>query len=349
MLSNHKHKVVGMFSGGLDSILAHRIMVLEGFEVIALHFYTGFNGVLAREIGETPPWKWNPPPEVVESALRAGARLLPMDVGGQEYLDILSNPCYGYGSAANPCIDCRIYLLKKAKEVMEEEGAILVFTGEVLGQRPMSQMRSSMNLALKKSGLEGRLLRPLSAKLLDPTIPEQEGIVNRDHLYGFSGRSRKPQQELARQFGIDTYPSPAGGCLLTDVSFGNRFQDLLAHLGDHRLSLTDLNSIKTGRHLRLPSGIKIIVGRTDQENRYLEDLLHGSAWMFDARDYSGATVFMLGEPAPGDFLRAASITARYSKGRDRESVVVIARGDRETREFTVTPASQEEIDPLLIY
>ena len=338
-----------MFSGGLDSILAHRIMVLEGFDVIALHFYTGFNGVLAREIGEPFPWEWTPSPEVVESARQVGARLFPMDVGGQEYLDILANPRYGYGSAANPCIDCRTYLLKKAKEVMEEEGAILVFTGEVLSQRPMSQMRSSMNLVLKRSGLEGRLLRPLSAKLLDPTIPELEGIVNRDHLYGFSGRSRKPQQGLARQFGIDTYPSPAGGCLLTDESFGRRFHDILSHPEGGGLTLRDLNSLKTGRHIRLPGGLKIIVGRTDQENRYFEGLLAGQAWMFDARDYSGATVFALGEPDAEDFPRVAAITARYSKGRDRESVVVIARTVNGTREYTVVPATQEEIDPLLIY
>ncbi len=343
-----KYKVVGMFSGGLDSILAHRIMALEGFEVIGIHFYTGFNGDLGRDIRHGPFWKWAPPRQVAESALRLGIRLLPMDVSGEDYLDILSNPCYGYGSAANPCQDCRIYLLKKAKEVMEAQGALLVFTGEVLGQRPMSQMRPTLNMVMKKSGLEGRLLRPLSARLLDATIPEQEGIVNREHLYGFSGRSRKPQQELAKTLGVTEYPSPGGGCLLTDKGFGRKFHDLLGHLGDHRLTLLDLNSIKTGRHIRLPGGLKVILGRNEQENAYLEDLLGENAWKFDAADFPGATAFVPGEPSEDDFFRVASITARYGKARGRESTRILARRGEETREFTVRPAKQEEIEPYLL-
>jgi tRNA U34 2-thiouridine synthase MnmA/TrmU len=337
-----------MFSGGLDSLLAHRIMALEGFEVIGVHFYTGFNGDLGRDISHGPFWKWDPPRQVIESALRLGIRLLPVDVSGEDYLDILANPCYGYGSAANPCQDCRIFLLKKAKEVMEAEGAILVFTGEVLGQRPMSQMRPTLTMVMNKSGLEGRLLRPLSARLLEPTIPEREGIVNREHLYGFSGRSRKPQQELARKLGITDFPSSGGGCHLTDEGFGRKFGDLLAHLGDHRLSLRDLNSIKTGRHLRLPGGTKVIVGRTEQENAYLEELLGDDAWRFNTVDFPGATAFVPGEPTGEDFIRVAAITARYGKARERESVRVIVRRGGEIREFTVRPARQEEIEPYLI-
>ncbi len=343
-----KIKVVGMFSGGLDSLLAHRIMVREGFEVIAVHFYTGFNGELGREIGHGPGWKWNPPHQVVDAALQLGVRLLPMDVGGEDYLRLLSDPCHGYGSAANPCLDCRIYLLKKAREVMEAEGAVLVFTGEVLGQRPMSQLRPALNMVMKRSGLTGRLLRPLSAKLLDPTIPEEEGIVNRDHLYSFSGRSRKPQQALARELGITEYPASGGGCLLTDPGFGRKFEDLAAHLGDHPLTLRDLNSIKTGRHLRLPNGLKVILGRIEQENNYLEELLRDTAWIFDTVDVPGATAFVPGEPSGDDFERVAAITARYSKARDRETVRVIARRGSETREFTVRPARQAEIEPYLV-
>ncbi|MHB9027505.1 MAG: thiamine biosynthesis protein [Candidatus Latescibacterota bacterium] len=345
---SNKYKVVGMFSGGLDSILAHRIMVREGFEVIGIHFYTGFNGDLGRDISHGPFWKWDPPHQVVESALRLGIRLLPMDVGGEDYLDILANPCYGYGSAANPCQDCRIYLLKKAKEVMEAEDAILVFTGEVLGQRPMSQMRPTLAMVMKKSGLEGRLLRPLSAKLLEPTIPEQEGIVNREHLYGFSGRSRKPQQELAGELGITGYPSSGGGCHLTDEGFGRKFKDLLAHLGDHRLTLRDLNSIKTGRHLRLPGGLKVILGRNEFENAYLEELLREDTWIFNTVDFPGAFAFVPGEPSGDDFRHVAAITARYSKAREQETVRVLARRGGETREFTVRPAKQEEIEQYFV-
>lgn len=217
-----RRTVIGMFSGGLDSILAARIMVIEGFEVIALHFYTGFNDTRARELARGPLGEWTPPPEVADAAQRVGARLLPMDVSGGEYLDLISRPRYGYGSAANPCLDCRAWLLGKARGVMEAEGALLVFTGEVVGQRPMSQHKPALQLVMKRSGLEGRLLRPLSALLLEPTIPEREGIVNRDHLYGFHGRSRRPQQELARKLGIDFYPSSGGGCLLTDPVFGRK-------------------------------------------------------------------------------------------------------------------------------
>jgi tRNA U34 2-thiouridine synthase MnmA/TrmU len=343
-----KQKVVGLFSGGLDSLLAHRIMVREGFEVIGIHFYTGFNSDLGRDISHGPLWKWDPPPQVIESALRLGIRLLPVDVSGQEYIDILSHPRYGYGSAANPCQDCRIFLLEKAKEIMVAESAVLVFTGEVLGQRPMSQMRPTLAMVMKRSGLEGRLLRPLSARLLDPTIPEREGSVNRDHLYGFSGRSRKPQQELARELGITGYPSSGGACHLTDEGFGRRFSDLLAHRGDQRLTFRDVNSLKTGRHLRLPGGRKVILGRNERENDYLEELLRDDAWIFNTLDFPGATAFVSGEPSGDDFIRVAAITARYSKAREQESVRVHARRGEENREFAVRPAGQEEIEPYFV-
>lgn len=341
-------KAVGMFSGGLDSLLAHAVMVREGFEVIATHFSTGFNSDLARDIANGPFWKWEPPESVVNAARNLGVRLLPMDIGGEEYLDLLTHPRQGYGSAANPCLDCRVHLLKKAGEVMEAEGAAFVFTGEVLGQRPMSQLRPALGYVLKRSGLAGRLLRPLSAKLLDPTIPEQEGIVNREHLYAFSGRSRKPQQALAHELGITDYPSSDGGCLLTDEGFGRKFHDLLAHAGDRALTLRDLTSLKTGRHLRLPGGTKIILGRTEAENAYLDALFAGDVWMFDSADVPGATAFVPDAPGEGEFPMVAAITARYGKQRDAAAARVIARRGAEIRKFTVRPARQEEIEPQFV-
>ena len=343
-----RHTVIGMFSGGLDSILAARIMVLEGFEVIALHFYTGFNDTHARELARGPLERWEPSREIADAARRVGARLLPMDVRGKEYLDLITSPRYGYGSAANPCLDCRAWLLGKAREVMEAEGAILVFTGEVIGQRPMSQHKPALQLVMKLSGLEGRLLRPLSARLLEPTIPEREGMVNRDHLYDFQGRSRRPQQELARMLGIDFYPSSGGGCLLTDPIFGRKFRDILAHSGDRRPTMRELDSLKAGRHLRLPGGLKAVTGRTERENLWLEELFEGKVWVFDAREYPGASVFALGEPDEPDARLVAAVAARYSKGRGQAEVVVVARRGAETREYIVRPATQEEIDPLLI-
>jgi tRNA-uridine 2-sulfurtransferase len=343
-----RKKVIGMFSGGLDSILASRIMALEGFEVIALHFYTGYSGALSRELENSPFWKWEPAPEVVEAAHTVGVTLRPVDVRGEAYLDMLINPRYGYGSAANPCIDCRAFLLARAREIMEEEGAILVFTGEVLGQRPMSQNRPAMDLVMKKSGLTGRLLRPLSALLLEPTIPEQEGLVIRERLRNFQGRSRKPQKELAAAFGIGKYPQSGGGCLLTDPGFGARAIDLYAHLDGGRLTTRDMNSLKAGRHIRLPGGLKVIVGRNERENDYLAELFGKESWIFEARDFPGASVFVPGEPEEEDFSRIAAISARYSKGNEQDQVAVIARHGETIRELTVRPASQEEIEPLMI-
>ncbi|MFH1422355.1 MAG: hypothetical protein ABIH42_06550, partial [Planctomycetota bacterium] len=314
-----KYKAIGMFSGGLDSILAAKIMLNEGFEVIALHFYTGFNGKLIHEISKGPNWKWTAAESVVNSAEKLGIKLVEVNIS-DEYIDIIKHPKYGYGTAVNPCIDCRIFLLRKAREMMEEEQAVLVFSGEVLGQRPMSQQRPTLKLVEKKAGLEGRLLRPLSAKIFEPTIPEIEGIVKREHLYSFSGRTRKPQQKLAEEFGIDLYPQSAGGCILTDKNFGRKYSDLANHLKDPDITLRDFNSIKTGRHLRLESGIKVIAGRNKIENDYLMELLAGEYWLFDTRDFPGAAVFAGGQPSEEDFREIASICARYSKGLKEERI-----------------------------
>ncbi|MFC1693974.1 thiamine biosynthesis protein [Candidatus Latescibacterota bacterium] len=342
-----KFKAILMFSGGLDSILAARIIRDEGFEVVALHFYTGFNGAVSGEITRGASWKWTPGQRIIDSAEKLGIQLVPMDVS-DEYLDLIINPRYGHGSGVNPCIDCRIFLLKKAKEVMETKGAVMVFTGEVLGQRPMSQMKGTLRLVEKQSSMKGKLLRPLSAKLLDPTIPELEGIVNRGHLYDISGRSRKPQMELAKKFGIDWYPSSTGGCLLTDRSFRKKFHDLVSHSNGREITLWELNTLKTGRHFRLESGVKVIVGRNMLENQYLFDLLDNTCWYFDACDFKGAMVFALDEPGEEDFLTISAITARYSKGIHETSVAVTAaRGDT-TRHFTVKPAEHSSIEPLMI-
>ena len=319
----------------------------EGFEITAVHYYTGFNGSVGRDIQEGPEVKWTPEQRVVDAAQKLGIRLLPIDMS-PEYSDILMNPRYGYGSAANPCIDCRILLLKRAREVMTAENAVFVFTGEVLGQRPMTQFKQTLKLIEKQSGLQGRLLRPLSARCFEPTIPELEGIVNREHLYDIHGRSRKRQMELARSFGIDWYPSSGGGCILTDKSFGKKFHDLVSHAGGRTFTLDDLYSLKTGRHLRLESGVKVIVGRTYVENTYLTKLLAAKHWLFEARDFKGAAVFAFDEPHEEDFYKIAAITARYSKGVHEHSLVVAAQKGNIRREFTVKPAEHKDIEPLLI-
>ena len=336
-----------MFSGGLDSILATKIMHDEGFDVTVLHFYNGFNGKLGREIQNDPGWKWTSSDAVANAAEKLGVTLVGIDVK-DEFIDLINNPKHNYGTAINPCIDCRIFLLNKAYEFMKKEHAILIFTGEVMGQRPMSQHKQAMQTVAKNSGFEGRLLRPLSAKLLEPTIPETEGIVNREHLYGFSGRSRKSQQELAKKYGIDFYPQPGGGCILTEKSFARRYHDLVSYSPNSGLSLDELNSLKAGRHLRLKSGIKVIVGRDETENNHLEKLLDGKCWVFDVTGVPCAMVFAFGEPSDEDLGIVASITGRYSKGLHEDLLAVTATKGDVTKEFSVRPAAPGDIEPFLI-
>jgi hypothetical protein len=341
------YKAVGLFSGGLDSILTAKIIRDEGFEVTVLHFYTGFNGKLSREIAQGPGWKWTPAESVVKAAEKLGVTLVPMDIS-DEYVNILLHPRFGRGSGVNPCIDCHIIFLEKARECMEADGAAFVFTGEVLGQRPMSQHRQTLAFIEKKCGLEGRLVRPLSAKLLEPTIPEKTGILNRERLYDFNGRSRKPQERLAGQFGIDFYPQPGGGCILTDKAFRRKFDDFVHHADGREITRFDLATLKTGRHLRLINGIKLIAGRNEQENEYLSKLLAPVCWFFDAEDFPGSWVFAFGEPSEEDFPVISAICARYGKGSGEETVSVAARKGGSERKFLVRPAEHKDIEPLMI-
>lgn len=342
-----KIKVIGIFSGGLDSLLASKIMVNEGFDVTILHFYTGFTDKLYKERARLTGKAWQPSESLVKVAEQTGAKFMAIDVS-EEYVDIITNPRWGYGSAVNPCIDCHIFFLRKAREMMEREGAVLVFSGEVLGQRPMSQQRTTLRQIEKNAGLTGRLLRPLSAKLLDPTIPETEGIVNTENLYDISGRGRKRQMELAKEFGITFYPDPGGGCVLTDINFARRFKDLLSHLDGRKPTMNEINSLKAGRHLRLKSGAKILAGRNGEENDYLLGFLREDCWVFDTLDCSGTTLFMFGDPDTVDMELAASITARYSKCSEMEIVKVSASKGDKTREFLVKPCAPEEIEQYIL-
>ena len=342
-----RKKAIQLFSGGLDSILASRIVADEGFEVIALHVYNGFNCSLGRMIAGGSGWNWEPDPSVTDAAQRLGIRLVPLDIS-EEFREVLLNPQHGYGSGANPCIDCRIMILQKARELMEREGAAFVFTGEVAGQRPMSQTRNTMRHIEKVSGMRGYILRPLSAKLLEPTIPEEQGIIDRDHLFDIQGRSRKRQQELARQFGIDYYPQPGGGCLLTDPGFSIKFRELIDRANDNPPERIELETLKTGRHLRLPDGTKVIAGRTEAENEFLDSYLGEGYWRFESRDFPGPAVYAMTEPSGSEFELIAAVTARYGKGSGEDAVVIIVSKDGMTREIIVAPALPEDVAKLLI-
>ncbi|MBU0705425.1 MAG: hypothetical protein KKC18_16365, partial [Chloroflexi bacterium] len=317
MNRNEQIKAVGMLSGGLDSILAVRVVLEQGIEVTALHFRTGFSYVERdRVVGQDTG-----PSGAERAAAMLGVNLEIVDVSAK-YLPLVLNPRYGYGSGMNPCVDCRIFLLRQAKGWMEEHGYHFVFTGEVVGQRPKSQMRPTLKTVERESGLRGYLLRPLSARLLDPTVPEQRGWVDREKLYGIGGRGRKEQIALAERFGIGDYPQPSGGCCyLIDQTYSRRLRDLLAREGNEALTPGRVQLLAVGRHLRLPSGRKIVVGRREQENDYLATCgIEGV--LLATPEHPGPTTLMPGTPTREEIELAARITAGYSDGKDEPAVPV---------------------------
>jgi tRNA U34 2-thiouridine synthase MnmA/TrmU len=243
----------------------------------------------------------------------------------------------------NPCIDCRIFMLKKAKAYMEESGASFIVTGEVLGQRPMSQRRDAMRLIEKEAGLEGLILRPLSAQFLPVTLPEREGWIDREKLLNIQGRSRKPQMKLAEQFNIRDYPCPAGGCLLTDPGFARRIRDLMEHQYD--FSLNDVHLLKFGRHFRLSPTVKLVVGRNEEENQKIETFSLAGDVLLKTVSYPGPVSLLRGEADEMERERAASITARYSKAKGMEKVEVHYQkvGREEEKSIFVSPLSESEI------
>lgn len=341
MAGKEKISCVALISGGLDSTLASAIIKAQGIEVLGVFFYTGFcltehKRRVVRE-GEKPPRN---------EALRAGADLqIPIEIIdiSDEYMNILLNPKHGYGSAANPCLDCRIEMLKRAKSYMQEKGARFIITGEVVGQRPMTQKEFQLKLIAKESGCEDILLRPLSAKKLKPTLPEREGWVNREKLYGFTGRGRTPQIALAKELGIQDYPQPAGGCcFLTDKNFANRLFDLYEHKEKRDIKWEDVTLLKIGRHFRLSHDVKLIVGRHERENILLEEFASNKIKM-SAIDFKGPIALIEGKPDDSLLKIAAAITARYGKGRGEKTVRVRCQYQDNTEEvIEVNP----EVDDL---
>lgn len=331
-------RAVGLISGGLDSTLAAALLKELGVEVLGLNFSTGFCKVDHRRAINDPR---EDPERLRNPALRAGAVVgFPVEVVdvAEAYLEVVKNPRFGYGANVNPCIDCRIFMLHKARSVMEETGADLVFTGEVLGQRSMSQYRRALRLIEKQTGLEGRLLRPLSAHYLPPTIPEQEGRLDRARLLAVQGRSRKPQMDLARRLGVSDYQQPSGGCCyLADPNFARRFRDLVAHAASS-IGPEDTTLLKVGRHFRLAPEVKLITGRNEGENAFLARFTAGR-WTFAPPDGAGSLGLCVGEPDASHRTLAAAIAARYSQHRDRGEVEILVSQDGATRQrLVVAPA-----------
>lgn len=303
-------RAIALLSGGLDSILAIRILQLQGVQIEALNFRTQF--ACCRE-----------------TAARA-ARLLevPLTVLAAEddYLDVVRRPKFGYGRGANPCVDCRIYMFQRARAHMEATGADLVVSGEVLGQRPMSQKRRDLLVIERHSGLDGRLLRPLSAKRLPPTVAEESGAIDRDRLYDFSGRSRKGLIDLARQFGFpeQQIPSPSTGCMLTQQSFAPRVYDLIAKQPEN--TRWDFELLKIGRHLRFDDRTKVVVGRRESENLQLQRIavVDGArkAVCLVPHNFSGPTALVVGPAPPEAIDFAGGLILRFCRYDDQDLPLV---------------------------
>lgn len=301
MNSPLKTKAVGLVSGGLDSTLAAKLMLEQGAEVVGYYLRTPFAG--GKEEGDL----------LVERVAESLGIELVVEEAGEEYIEMLKAPRFGRGAAVNPCVDCHIFMLRRGRALMLERAASFCFTGEVLGQRPMSQRRPLLELIEREAGLAGRLLRPLSARLLAPTRPEEEGLVDRARLLDLRGRSRKRQIALAASHGVTGYGSPAGGCLLTDKNFGSRFADALAHGED---TLRDMHLLKVGRHFRLPSGAKAVVGRDEKENEKILEYLDEGAAALEIVGV-GSPITLLRPAREADWPAAAALTLRYSDARGR--------------------------------
>ncbi|HLA51019.1 MAG TPA: hypothetical protein VJZ92_02045 [Thermodesulfobacteriota bacterium] len=278
-------KAVALLSGGLDSTLAVKVMLEQGIEICALNFTSTFctcscRGSICSNEAARVANEFDVPIKVLQKGL--------------DYIEIVRNPKYGYGQGINPCVDCRIYMHRLAKRYMEEIGASFIVTGEVLGQRPMSQRRDAFETIERESGLEGLILRPLCAKHLEPTIPEKVGIVNREKLLDMGGRSRRPQIALAEELDIQNYPCPSGGCLLTDKIFSKRVKDLLDNKKE--ITMKDMHLLKAGRHFRLNKDVKIVIGRDDADNKKIKNLIQADDTLIEPLDFAGPTGIICGLP-----------------------------------------------------
>ncbi len=336
-------KCVALISGGLDSMLAAKVMLEQGVHVEGINFYTGFcveghTHAIRREARARP--KRNNALWVAE---QLGIKLHLIDVI-EEYKDVVINPKHGYGANLNPCLDCKGFMVRKAREWMERHGFDFIVTGEVLGQRPMSQRRDTMPIVARESGAYDRLLRPLCAKLLPPTLPEREGWVDRDKLYDFNGRSRKPQMALAARYGFTDYAQPAGGCcFLTNEQYAHKLADLWRARGEKRYELEDILLLKVGRHLRPRPHFKLIVARDDGENNFLLGFRHRYTHLL-ATSHTGPLALIDGEVSREDLELAARLTARFGKGRDAPQVTVAVTDPAgHTQTLRVAPLPANEI------
>ncbi|MDD5042226.1 MAG: tRNA 4-thiouridine(8) synthase ThiI [Candidatus Omnitrophica bacterium] len=323
-------RALALISGGLDSLLACRLIENQGIEVVGVHFKIPFCKL-----------------DIKKGVSGMGIELVEFDLG-EDFLSLIGNPRYGFGARMNPCIDCKILMFKRAKALLEELNADFVISGEVLGQRPMSQNKQALNIIQQRSGLGDLLLRPLSARFFEPSLPEREGWVNRDLLLDFNGRVRAPQIRLARELGIEDYLTPAGGCLLTDPCFSRRLEEALSH---DELSLDNLELLKVGRHFRLGKKLKLVVGRNKNENGILLSLARdGDCLFFPHKELAGPVSLTRGVLSEDSAVLSSRITCAYSDTGGLEEISVFSRlmpgAERIERRTTCFP--KENFAHLLI-
>jgi hypothetical protein len=330
-------KALVMYSGGADSTLALQMMLDQGVECVALNVKTPFcscsHGGCAGAVGDI----------ILDNEISVKTRFL-----GEAYMKMLINPKYGYGRGINPCSDCRIMMLQAAREVMAEEDAAFVVTGEVVGQRPNSQMYRQMQNIERDSGLTGRLLRPLSAKLLPPTIPELHGLVDRNKLLALQGRSRSPQIELAKELDTGPLPNSGGGCVLTEPRYADKVRDLYEHTkGIPDIEEADL--LRVGRQFRFGPEFKIIVGRDEGENETLERLFApGDLLFIPTEENLGASALVRGDVTETDYQRIAALALRYAKVTGATGSMEILSTDAEPQLVTAEPMDKNEVKRYII-
>jgi len=341
---SNRPKAAALISGGLDSLLAAKVLLEQGVQVEGINFYTGFcvegHTHAIRKKDKAKPKRNN----ALWSAEQLGIPLHIIDVI-EEYKNVLINPKHGYGANMNPCLDCKGFMVKKALEWIKENNFDFIITGEVMGQRPMSQRKDTMPIIAKESGANDLLLRPLCAKLLPETLPEINGWVDREKLYGFNGRTRKPQMALAEKFGFKEYAQPAGGCcFLTDKNYSERLVDLWQARDDNKnYELDDIMLLKVGRHIRPKEYFKLIIGREEGENKFLEGYRSQFVHL-KTTSCVGPLALIEGRLQDEDLETAAKVVARFSKDRNEESVTVeVTQKDGVSQSLNVTPFKEYEL------
>ena len=317
-------KAIALFSGGLDSTLAMKLIIDQGIDVLAVNINTGFGGTKDRR------------EHMQNMCDQVGAELRIVDIQDEYLQDVLFDPKYGYGKNFNPCIDCHAKMFAVAKRIMEGEGASFLLSGEVMGQRPMSQNKDALQIVLNESNCDGLLLRPMSAKMLAPTIAEINGWVDRDKLEGITGRSRERQMELAKEIGLEDFESPGGGCLLTDENFGKKMFDFIKY---DKFEVKDILVMKYGRHFRLENGAKLVIGRNQEENEHLQNIVNDKYYHVKTLGVPGPHALLSKSATAEDKELATRAVLTYCKASVEETYGVSYDGE----EVTNSPFDSREV------